>query len=104
MSAGVTYTLGKIKLKMLTDEHIQNFIDDLSKELAAKSVSSVFSRKKWKFPLDGRAEICYNTRDIYATVAQQVEQLTRNEQVVRSNRISSSRKKHLRKQVLFSMK
>ena len=35
--------LGKIKLKMLTDEHIQNFIDDLSKELAAKSVSSVFS-------------------------------------------------------------
>ena len=30
--------LGKIKLKMLTDEHIQNFIDDLSKELAAKSV------------------------------------------------------------------
>ena len=35
--------LGKIKLKMLTDEHIQNFIDDLSKELAAKSVRSVFS-------------------------------------------------------------
>ena len=35
--------LGKIKLKMLTDEHIQNFVDDLSKELAAKSVRSVFS-------------------------------------------------------------
>lgn len=35
--------LGKIKLKMLTDEHIQNFIDDLSKELAPKSVRSVFS-------------------------------------------------------------
>ncbi len=29
---------------------------------------------------------------VYATVAQQVEQLTRNEQVVRSNRISSSKK------------
>ena len=28
----------------------------------------------------------------YATVAQSVEQLTRNEQVVRSNRISSSKK------------
>lgn len=35
--------LGKIKLKLLTEEHIQNFIDDLSKELAAKSVRSVFS-------------------------------------------------------------
>ncbi len=30
--------------------------------------------------------------ELYATVAQQVEQLTRNEQVVRSNRISSSKK------------
>ena len=28
---------------------------------------------------------------LYATVAQQVEQLTRNEQVVRSNRIGSSK-------------
>ena len=35
--------LGKIKLKLLTEEHIQNFIDDLSKELAAKSIRSVFS-------------------------------------------------------------
>ena len=35
--------LGKIKLKMLTDEHIQDFVDDLSKDLAAKSVRSVFS-------------------------------------------------------------
>ena len=35
--------LGKIKLKMLTDEQIQNFVDDLSKELSAKSVRSVFS-------------------------------------------------------------
>lgn len=35
--------LGKIKLKMLTDEHIQNFIDELSEKLSAKSVSSVFS-------------------------------------------------------------
>ena len=35
--------LGKIKLKMLTDEHIQSFIDDLSEKLSAKSVSSVFS-------------------------------------------------------------
>ena len=29
----------------------------------------------------------------YATVAQQVEQLTRNEQVARSNRVSSSKQK-----------
>ena len=35
--------LGKIKLKMLTDEHIQRFVDDLSKDLTAKSVRSVFS-------------------------------------------------------------
>jgi len=35
--------LGKMKLKTLTDEHIQNFVDSLSKELAAKSVRSVFS-------------------------------------------------------------
>ena len=32
----------------------------------------------------------------HATVAQPVEQLTRNEQVVRSNRISSSKKKSLK--------
>ena len=35
--------LGKIKLKVLTDEHIQKFVDELSLELAAKSVRSVFS-------------------------------------------------------------
>jgi len=35
--------LGKAKLKTLTDEHIQVFIDDISKELAPKSVRSVFS-------------------------------------------------------------
>ena len=35
--------LGKIKLKTLTDEQIQSFVDDLSKELSAKSVRSVFS-------------------------------------------------------------
>lgn len=35
--------LGKIKLKKLTDEHIQNFVDDISKELSPKSVRSVFS-------------------------------------------------------------
>ena len=32
---------------------------------------------------------------LHATVAQQVEQLTRNEQVVRSNRIGSSNKKQV---------
>ncbi len=35
--------LGKIKLKILTDEHIQGFVDDISKELAPKSVHSIFS-------------------------------------------------------------
>lgn len=35
--------LGKIKLKMLTEEHIQRFIDELSVNLAPKSVRSVFS-------------------------------------------------------------
>ena len=48
--------------------------------------------------LDEPPETCYtvSVRNPYATVAQQVEQLTRNEQVVRSNRISSSRKNSLR--------
>lgn len=35
--------LGKIKLKMLTEEHIQRFVDELSVNLAPKSVWSVFS-------------------------------------------------------------
>ena len=35
-------------------------------------------------------------KEIYATVAQQVEQLTRNEQVVRSNRIGSSKNRQVR--------
>jgi len=35
--------LGKIKLKMLTEEHIQKFVDELLCELAPKSVRSVFS-------------------------------------------------------------
>lgn len=35
--------LGKIKLKLLTDEHIQTFVDNISNELAPKSVRSVFS-------------------------------------------------------------
>ena len=35
--------LGKIKLKQLTDEHIQNFVDALSLVLAPKTVRSVFS-------------------------------------------------------------
>ena len=35
--------LGKIKLRMLTDEHIQKFVDELLGELAPKSVRSVFS-------------------------------------------------------------
>ena len=57
-------------------------------------IFSVYRPKKCKFALDGWRKTCY-TRSVpqkYATVAQQVEQLTRNEQVVRSNRISSSKK------------
>ena len=46
------------------------------------------------FPLDEREQNCYTVSvpNAYATVAQQVEQLTRNEQVARSNRVSSSKK------------
>ena len=43
--------------------------------------------------LDETEECWYTTTVLHATVAQQVEQLTRNEQVVRSNRISSSKQK-----------
>ena len=39
------------------------------------------------------ANLLYCVCSKYATVAQQVEQLTRNEQVARSNRVSSSKKK-----------
>ena len=66
-----------------------------------KGFVSIFPAKKIKFPLDGRGIICYNTGVIYATVAQQVEQLTRNEQVVRSNRISSSRKSTAQSSAFF---
>ena len=52
-----------------------------------------WGKGKCKISLDGRKETCYTVvcSKEYATVAQQVEQLTRNEQVVRSNRISSSK-------------
>ena len=84
--------LGKIKLKMLTDEHIQNFIDDLSKELAAKSVSSVFSIlrlgltdayekklsvelcRKIKLPKVKRKEVKVFTKIEQKTIEQYIEQ------------------------------
>ena len=45
------------------------------------------------FSLDEKGQTCYTVTVAkeYATVAQQVEQLTRNEQVARSNRVSSSK-------------
>ena len=48
-----------------------------------------FRRRKTEISLDGAKETCY-TGSVHATVAQLVEQLTRNEQVARSNRVSSS--------------
>lgn len=55
-------------------------------------------RKIFAFFVDKFFFLLYNIEVIakataHATVAQQVEQLTRNEQVVRSNRISSSKKR-----------
>ena len=52
-----------------------------------KQKETAFKKKK---TLDERDGIWYNKHPLNATVAQQVEQLTRNEQVVRSNRIGSS--------------
>ena len=45
-----------------------------------------------QFSLDEQKETCYTRSGQNATVAQLVEQLTRNEQVARSNRVSSSKK------------
>ena len=46
---------------------------------------------KIDFSLDESQETCYTVSVQNATVAQLVEQLTRNEQVARSNRVSSSK-------------
>lgn len=84
--------LGKIKLKALTDEHIQCFIDDLSKKLAAKSVRSVFSIlrlglndandknlsielcKKIKLPKVKRKEVKVFTKTEQKAIEQYIEQ------------------------------
>ncbi len=52
-----------------------------------KQKETAFKKEK---TLDERDRVWYNKHPLNATVAQQVEQLTRNEQVVRSNRIGSS--------------
>ena len=49
----------------------------------------------------GNSEGCYPP---FANVAQSVEQLIRNQQAAGSSPAISSRKKHLREQVLFSTK
>ena len=58
------------------------------------SIFPLGSQTSAHFPLDERGQTCYTVSVLKnATVAQQVEQLTRNEQVARSNRVSSSKEK-----------
>ena len=54
-----------------------------------------------QFSLDEQKETCYTRSGQNATVAQLVEQLTRNEQVARSNRVSSSKNKRTTSVVLL---
>lgn len=95
----INVKLGKIKLKLLTDEHIQNFVDDILKELAPKSVRSVFSVlrlglndayekkltvelcRKIKLPKVKKKEVKVFTKDEQKAVEQYIESSENNNDI-----------------------